>query len=222
MRRAEEAAPPVAGRGDRAADRRAPRSAAAPRVRARRRDPPGSRRAGHPARGFADRHALETELAPSWRRRPRVDGRHRGTILSLPKIVTELPGPNAKAIIARDAKAVSPSYTRGYPLVMARGEGAIVEDVDGNRFLDCAAGIAVNSTGHSHPEVVAAIVEQAQQVPAHVGDRLLLRAAGAARRGDRPRSCRSTAASRASSATRAPRPTKRRSSWRAITRSGRS
>jgi 4-aminobutyrate aminotransferase len=81
--------------------------------------------------------------------------------LSLPKIVTELPGPNAKAIIARDAKAVSPSYTRGYPLVMARGEGAIVEDVDGNRFLDCAAGIAVNSTGHSHPAVVKAIADQA-------------------------------------------------------------
>src|SRR3954452_9018746 len=83
--------------------------------------------------------------------------------MSLPKIVTELPGPNAQAIIARDAKAVSPSYTRGYPLVMARGEGAIVEDVDGNRFLDCAAGIAVNSTGHSHPDVVAAIVEQSQK-----------------------------------------------------------
>src|SRR3954466_10973452 len=83
--------------------------------------------------------------------------------MSLPKIVTELPGPNAKAIIARDAKAVSPSYTRGYPLVMARGEGAIVEDVDGNRFLDCAAGIAVNSTGHAPPVVVDAIVQQAHK-----------------------------------------------------------
>ena len=83
--------------------------------------------------------------------------------MSLPKLVTALPGPNAQAIIARDAKAVSPSYTRGYPLVMARGEGAIVEDVDGNRFLDCAAGIAVNSTGHAHPEVVAAIVEQSHK-----------------------------------------------------------
>ena len=83
--------------------------------------------------------------------------------MSLPKIKTALPGPNAKAIIDRDAKAVSPSYTRGYPLVMARGEGAVVEDVDGNRFLDCAAGIAVNSTGHSHPDVVSAIVEQAQK-----------------------------------------------------------
>ena len=58
---------------------------------------------------------------------------------------------------------MSPSYTRGYPFVMARGTGAIVEDVDGNLFLDCAAGIAVNSTGHSHPDVVAAIVDQAQK-----------------------------------------------------------
>jgi 4-aminobutyrate aminotransferase len=56
---------------------------------------------------------------------------------------------------------VSPSYTRGYPLVIERASGALVEDVDGNVFLDCAAGIAVNSTGHSHPEVVAAITEQA-------------------------------------------------------------
>ena len=79
---------------------------------------------------------------------------------------------------------MSPSYTRDYPLVMARGEGAVVEDVDGNVFLDCAAGIAVTSTGHSHPDVVKAIVEQAAEVPAHVGHGLLLRAAGAARRGD--------------------------------------
>ncbi|HSL22291.1 MAG TPA: acetyl ornithine aminotransferase family protein [Vicinamibacterales bacterium] len=80
-----------------------------------------------------------------------------------PDIKTPLPGPNAKAIIDRDGKRVSTSYTRSYPFVMARGEGAIVEDVDGNRFLDCAAGIAVNSTGHSHPEVVRAIIEQAQK-----------------------------------------------------------
>jgi 4-aminobutyrate aminotransferase len=58
---------------------------------------------------------------------------------------------------------VSPSYTRGYPFVIARGEGAAVEDVDGNVFLDCAAGIAVNSTGHAHPAVVAAIVDQAHK-----------------------------------------------------------
>jgi 4-aminobutyrate aminotransferase len=80
-----------------------------------------------------------------------------------PLIKTPLPGPKAHALIQRDALVVSPSYTRGYPFVMARGEGAWVEDVDGNVFLDCAAGIAVNSTGHSHPTVVAAIVDQAQK-----------------------------------------------------------
>jgi 4-aminobutyrate aminotransferase len=80
-----------------------------------------------------------------------------------PDIKTPLPGPRARAIIERDARFVSPSYTRDYPFVIARGEGAVVEDVDGNRFLDCAAGIAVNSTGVSHPEVVRAIADQAQQ-----------------------------------------------------------
>ena len=82
-------------------------------------------------------------------------------MLTGPDIKTALPGPKARAVIDRDAKRVSTSYTRSYPFVMARGEGAIVEDVDGNCFLDCAAGIAVTSTGHSHPEVVKAIVEQA-------------------------------------------------------------
>src|SRR4026207_2255343 len=78
-----------------------------------------------------------------------------------PEIKTPLPGPKAKAIIERDKQFVSPSYTRDYPFVIARGEGAVVEDVDGNRFLDCAAGIAVNSTGVSHPAVVKAITDQA-------------------------------------------------------------
>jgi 4-aminobutyrate aminotransferase len=80
-----------------------------------------------------------------------------------PDIKTALPGPKARAIIERDRQFVSPSYTRDYPFVIARGEGAVVEDVDGNRFLDCAAGIAVNSTGVSHPDVVKAICEQAQK-----------------------------------------------------------
>jgi 4-aminobutyrate aminotransferase len=80
-----------------------------------------------------------------------------------PDIKTPLPGPKAKAIIDKDRRFVSPSYTRDYPLVIARGEGAVVEDVDGNVFLDCAAGIAVNSTGVSHPEVVKAISEQASK-----------------------------------------------------------
>ena len=81
--------------------------------------------------------------------------------MSVPDIRTPLPGPKAKALINRDTASVSPSYTRGYPLVIERGSGATVEDVDGNVFLDCAAGIAVNSTGHSHPDVVRAITEQA-------------------------------------------------------------
>ncbi len=83
--------------------------------------------------------------------------------MNVPHIKTELPGPKAKAIIERDRAVVSPSYTRGYPFVMQRGSGAVVEDVDGNVFLDCAAGIAVTSTGHSHPDVVAAITEQASR-----------------------------------------------------------
>jgi 4-aminobutyrate aminotransferase len=83
--------------------------------------------------------------------------------MTTPNLKTALPGPNAKAIIDRDKTVVSPSYTRGYPLVIASGTGSSVTDVDGNVFLDCAAGIAVNSTGHSHPAVVKAITEQAQK-----------------------------------------------------------
>ena len=82
---------------------------------------------------------------------------------ALPHIVTELPGPRAAAIIERDHKVLSPSYTRDYPLVIARGEGAVVEDVDGNRFLDLNAGIAVVATGHAHPRVVEAIRTQAEK-----------------------------------------------------------
>jgi 4-aminobutyrate aminotransferase len=82
----------------------------------------------------------------------------------LPNLITSLPGPNAQAIIARDQKIMSPSYTRSYPLVAARGEGAMIEDPDGNRFLDFAAGIAVVATGHCHPEVVKAIQEQAARL----------------------------------------------------------
>jgi 4-aminobutyrate aminotransferase len=82
----------------------------------------------------------------------------------LPRIVTALPGPRARAIIDRDRKVISPSYTRSYPLVAERGQGAIVEDVDGNRFLDFNAGIAVASTGHCHPRVVAAIRRQSARL----------------------------------------------------------
>ncbi len=83
--------------------------------------------------------------------------------MAVPHITTPLPGPKAAAIIARDKARVSTSYTRDYPFVMAKGEGAVVEDVDGNVFLDCAAGIAVTGTGHSHPDVIKAIVEQAHK-----------------------------------------------------------
>jgi 4-aminobutyrate aminotransferase len=78
-----------------------------------------------------------------------------------PKIVTALPGPNAKRVLAGDDKYISPSYTRSYPMVAKRGRGIVVEDVDGNEFFDFSAGIAVTSTGHCHPEVVAAIQKQA-------------------------------------------------------------
>lgn len=81
-----------------------------------------------------------------------------------PLIRTALPGPEAARIIERDSALLSPSYTRSYPLVAARGEGAIVEDVDGNRFLDLNAGIAVVATGHCHPQVVRAIQEQAARL----------------------------------------------------------
>jgi 4-aminobutyrate aminotransferase len=80
----------------------------------------------------------------------------------LPEIKTPLPGPEAAKVLALDHRYVSPSYTRDYPLVAKRGQGMIVEDVDGNRFLDFSAGIAVVSTGHCHPDVVRAIQRQAE------------------------------------------------------------
>lgn len=80
---------------------------------------------------------------------------------TVPCIRTLLPGPRAQALLARDDRYLSPSYTRAYPLVAARGSGAVIEDVDGNRFLDFTAGIAVVATGHCHPRVVRAVQEQA-------------------------------------------------------------
>jgi len=81
-----------------------------------------------------------------------------------PKLVCTLPGPKAKAAVETDDRLLSPSFTRSYPLVAKRGRGIRVEDVDGNEFLDLAAGIAVASTGHCHPEVVAAIQKQAAEL----------------------------------------------------------
>ena len=79
---------------------------------------------------------------------------------TVPNIKTALPGPIAQRIIADDDRLMSPSYTRSYPLVIKKGRGAVVDDVDGNQFLDFSAGIAVTSTGHCHPEVVAAVQRQ--------------------------------------------------------------
>ncbi|HXC43637.1 MAG TPA: acetyl ornithine aminotransferase family protein [Candidatus Dormibacteraeota bacterium] len=81
-----------------------------------------------------------------------------------PKIKTALPGPNAKRVLANDEKYISPSYTRSYPLVAKSGRGIVVTDVDGNEFYDFSAGIAVVSTGHCHPDVVAAIQKQAGEL----------------------------------------------------------
>jgi 4-aminobutyrate aminotransferase len=78
-----------------------------------------------------------------------------------PRIVTPPPGPRARAVVERDQRYTSTCYLKEYPLVIAGGRGAMVEDLDGNRFLDFMAGIAVSSTGYNHPKVVAAIQEQA-------------------------------------------------------------
>lgn len=85
------------------------------------------------------------------------------TTRNYPRILTPPPGPKARAIIERDAAWTSPSYIKEYPLVIGGGAGAMVEDVDGNRYIDFMAGIAVSATGYNHPKVVAAIREQAER-----------------------------------------------------------
>lgn len=82
----------------------------------------------------------------------------------VPNLKMPLPGPKSKALIERDHEYVSPSYTRDYPLTVASGSGCVIEDLDGNLFLDLTAGIAVTSTGHCHPEVVAAVQDQAAKL----------------------------------------------------------
>src|SRR4051812_12169490 len=82
------------------------------------------------------------------------------TVPVMPHVAGLLPGPRARRLIDDDESLISPSYTRCYPLVVKSGLGSWIEDVDGNTFLDFTAGIAVNSTGHCHPEVVQAIQEQ--------------------------------------------------------------
>ncbi|HVF89692.1 MAG TPA: acetyl ornithine aminotransferase family protein [Blastocatellia bacterium] len=81
----------------------------------------------------------------------------------LPEIKTSLPGPNAKEFLEKDEMYISPSYTRSYPLVMKRGYGALIEDVDGNTFLDFNAGVAVAALGHAHPEIAEVIAAQARE-----------------------------------------------------------
>jgi 4-aminobutyrate aminotransferase len=81
-----------------------------------------------------------------------------------PEIKTELPGPKARQILERHRKYISPSYPKAYDLVAERAKGVWVWDVDGNKFLDMVAGVAVNSTGHSHPKVVKAIKEQVEKL----------------------------------------------------------
>lgn len=85
---------------------------------------------------------------------------HRDT----PRILGALPGPRSAAWLARDQRVMSPSYTRMYPLVVRRAKGAMVEDLDGNRFLDFTAGIAVTAAGHCHPRVTAAIRKQSERL----------------------------------------------------------
>lgn len=85
------------------------------------------------------------------------------TVTKLPEIKTSLPGPKAKEILKRDQEYISPSYTRSYPLVMKRGQGALIEDVDGNIFLDFNAGVAVCALGHAHPEIAEVIAQQARE-----------------------------------------------------------
>src|SRR5262244_3529606 len=82
----------------------------------------------------------------------------------VPALLTEIPGPRAREHVAFDQAWTSPSLPRAYPLVPVRGQGSAIEDIDGNVFLDFAAGIAVNSTGHAHPRVVGAIKEQAAEL----------------------------------------------------------
>jgi 4-aminobutyrate aminotransferase len=81
-----------------------------------------------------------------------------------PRLITEVPGPKADSLVSQSDRTLSPSLPRAYPLAVNRARGVMVEDLDGNRFLDCAAGIAVCSTGHCHPQVVRAIQEQADRL----------------------------------------------------------
>src|ERR1700752_1168381 len=94
----------------------------------------------------------------------KIAAKSNGATAKLPHLVTALPGPKAKQLVERDRAVVSPSYTRDYPLVAKTGRGAMIEDVDGNIFLDFAAGVAGVATGHCHPEVGASIHRHAPEL----------------------------------------------------------
>ena len=152
-----------------------------------------------------------------------LDRRPLAADAAAPDLRTELPGPVAAAIIARDEAVTSPSLTRVYPLVVRRAAGCVLEDVDGNRFLDFNAGIAVVAAGHAHPEVNAAIHAQVDDVLHYCssdfylpGLRRPLRAAGRAWR----RCRRPSTGCAPSCATPAPRRSRRRSSSPATTPGG--
>ncbi len=129
-----------------------------------------------------------------------------------PRIIGPLPGPKSAAWMERDHRVMSPSYTRVYPLVVRRAKGAMIEDMDGNRFLDFTAGIAVTNAGHSHPRVVAAIKKQSERLihmsgtdfyyapQVRLAERLAILAPGPSRSGS-------------SSPTVVPRQSRPRSSW---------
>src|SRR5215469_16186144 len=109
------------------------------------------------------RNGMKPQLVPFRQRRFPMTTKTL-TATDGPKIKTALPGPNAKRVLEGDEKYISPSYTRSYPMVASSGRGIVVTDVDGNEFFDFSAGIAVTSTGHCHPDVVAAIQKQAAQL----------------------------------------------------------
>ena len=138
-----------------------------------------------------------------------------------PRIVLPPPGPNARALIERDDRVMSQNFRKDYPLVAARGRGAMVEDVDGNRYLDFAAGIAVAATGHCHPEVVAAIRAQSERFLHMCATDFFYENVVDAGRGPGAARARARARGACSSRTRAPRWWRPRSSWRACAPAGR-
>ena len=106
----------------------------------------------------------EAEIRPFVREAPGHLAREELEAMAEPRLATDIPGPRARTLIEADHKVTSPSLPRAYPFAPSRGAGSMIEDVDGNVFLDFNAGIAVCSTGHTHPQVVKAIKEQADRL----------------------------------------------------------